>query len=181
MGQTKKLTPPLSESVVRSLKAGDEVTVTGVVYSSRDMAHKRLCESIDKGGELPFELEGAMIYFVGPTPARPGRVIGAAGPTTSSRMDAFSLRLIAEGLRAMIGKGYRGEEVREALKKYGAVHLSALGGAGALLSKHITSARVIAYEDLGTEAVRELEVVDFPAVVAYDCHGNSVYNEEMIS
>ena len=181
MNQTKKLTPPLTESVVRSLKAGDEVTLTGVVYSARDMAHKRLCESIDEGMELPFELEGAIIYFVGPTPARPGRVIGAAGPTTSSRMDAFSLRLIAKGLRAMIGKGYRGGEVREALKKYGAVHLSALGGAGALLSKHIASAKVIAYEDLGTEAVRELAVVDFPAVVAYDCHGNSVYNEEMVS
>lgn len=177
MGEIKKLRPPLSEVDVRSLRAGDEVLITGVVYTARDMAHKRLCESIEAGRQLPFELEGAIIYFVGPTPARPGRVIGAAGPTTSSRMDAFSPRLIANGLRAMIGKGYRGTEVREALKKYGAVHLSAIGGAGALLSKHIVSAEVIAYEDLGTEAIRKLEVVDFPAIVAYDANGETVYKE----
>lgn len=175
MSEIKKLQPPLSDSDVRSLKAGDEVVVSGVVYAARDMAHKRLCEAVDAGQKLPFELEGAVIYFVGPSPARPGRVIGAAGPTTSSRMDAFSPKLIAGGLRAMIGKGYRGGEVRDALKKYGAVHLSAIGGAGALLSKYIVSAEVIAYGDLGTEAVRKLEVVDFPAIVAYDCYGNSVY------
>jgi len=169
------LEPPLGEEDVRSLKAGDEVVITGVVYGARDMAHKRLCEAIDAGEELPFELEGAVIYFVGPTPARPGRVIGAAGPTTSSRMDAFSAKLIAGGLRAMIGKGYRSEEVRDALKKYGAVHLSSVGGAGALLSKHIVAAEVIAYEELGAEAIRRLEVVDFPAIVAYDSHGNTVY------
>ena len=168
---------PLSEADVRSLRAGDEVLITGVVYTARDMAHKRLCQAMDAGETLPFELEGAIIYFVGPTPARPGRVIGAAGPTTSSRMDAFSPKLIARGLRAMIGKGYRGREVRDALKKYGAVHLSAIGGAGALLSKHIASAEVIAYEDLGTEAVRKLEVVDFPAIVAYDANGETVYRE----
>jgi fumarate hydratase subunit beta len=137
-----------------------------------------LCEAIEAGRELPFELAGAIIYFVGPTPASPGRVIGAAGPTTSSRMDPFSPTLIANGLKAMIGKGYRGDAVREALKKYGAVHLATLGGAGALLSKHIVASEVIAYEDLGTEAVRELMVVDFPAVVAYDCYGNSVYNKQ---
>jgi len=130
---------------------------------------------VDAGQKLPFELEGAVIYFVGPSPAQPGRVIGAAGPTTSSRMDAFSPKLIAGGLRAMIGKGYRGQQVREALKKYGAVHLSTIGGAGALLSRYIVSAEVIAYNDLGTEAVRKLEVADFPAIVAYDCYGNSVY------
>ncbi len=175
MGEIKKLQPPLSDSDVRALKAGDEVAVSGVVYTARDMAHKRLCEAIDAGQKLPFELEGAVIYFVGPSPARPGKVIGAAGPTTSSRMDAFSPKLIARGLRAMIGKGYRGGEVRDALKKYGAVHLSAIGGAGALLSKYIASAEIIAYDDLGTEAVRKLEVVDFPAIVAYDCYGNSVY------
>jgi len=157
------------------LRAGDEVLISGIVYTVRDMAHKRLCEAIDSGAELPFDLEGAIIYFVGPTPARPGRVIGAAGPTTSSRMDVFSPKLIARGLKAMIGKGYRNEEVREALKKYGAAHLSAIGGAGALLSKHIVAAEVIAYEDLGTEALRKLEVVDFPAVVAYDAWGKSVY------
>ena len=177
MSEVKKLTPPLTEADVRSLKAGDEVLITGVIYTARDMAHKRLCESIDAGHKLPFGLEGAIIYFLGPTPARPGRVIGAAGPTTSSRMDAFSPKLIAKGLRAMIGKGYRGNEVREALKKYGAVHLSTISGAGALLSKHIVSAEVIAYEDLGTGAIRKLEVVDFPTIVAYDVAGNSVYGK----
>jgi fumarate hydratase subunit beta len=175
MSEVKKLEPPLAEADARSLKAGDEVAITGVIYTGRDMAHKRLCEAIEAGDELPFELEGAVIYFVGPTPARPGRVIGAAGPTTSSRMDAFSPKLIAGGLRAMIGKGYRNEEVREALKKYGAVHLAAIGGAGALLAKHIVAAEVIGYEDLGTEAIRRLEVVDFPAIVAYDCQGNTVF------
>ncbi|MBA7479715.1 Fumarate hydratase class I, anaerobic [subsurface metagenome] len=175
MNSTKKLQPPLTEADVRSLKAGDEVLITGEIYTARDMAHKRLCGAIEAGRELPFPLEGAIIYFVGPTPAPPGKVIGAAGPTTSSRMDAFSLKLLASGLKAMLGKGYRGDEVRDALKKYAAVHLSTIGGAGALLSKHIVAAEVIAYEDLGTEAVRKLHVVDFPAIVAYDCYRNSVY------
>jgi len=175
MNQQKKLQPPLSEADVRSIKAGDEVLITGIIYGARDIAHKRLCEAIEAGDELPFELEGSVIYFVGPTPARPGRVIGAAGPTTSSRMDAFNPRLFANGLKATIGKGYRNDEVRQALKTYGAVHLSTIGGAGALLSKHIVSAEVIAYEELGTEAIRKLEVVDFPAIVAYDSYGNSVY------
>ena len=178
MGEIKKLQFPLVEADVRLLKAGDEVLISGVVYTARDMAHKRLCEAIEAGRELPFELAGAIIYFVGPTPAAPGRVIGAAGPTTSSRMDPFSPRLIAGGLKAMIGKGYRDEALREALKEYGAVHLATLGGAGALLSRHIVASEVIAYEDLGTEAVRKLQVVDFPAVVAYDCYGNSVYKQE---
>ena len=177
MAQTRKLQPPLTESDVRTLKAGDEVLISGVIYGARDMAHKRLCQAIDAGEDLPFALEGAIIYFVGPTPARPGNVTGAAGPTTSSRMDPFSPKLIAKGLKAMIGKGYRGPEVRETLKKYGAIHLSTIGGAGALLSQHIIAAEVIAYEDLGTEAIRKLEVVDFPAVVAYDSHGNSVYTQ----
>jgi fumarate hydratase subunit beta len=177
MKEAKRLQPPLSEADVRSLKAGDDVFITGVVYTARDMAHKRLCRSIEAGESLPFELEGAIIYFVGPTPARQGRVVGAAGPTTSSRMDAFSPTLIAHGLRAMVGKGYRGKEVRQALKKYGGVHLSAIGGAGALLSEHIVAAEVIAYEDLGTEAIRRLEVVDFPAIVAYDASGRTVYKE----
>lgn len=177
MDQIRKLQPPLTEKEVRSLKAGEQVLISGTIYTARDMAHKRLCASIDAGNEPPFELEGAIIYFMGPTPARPGRVIGAAGPTTSSRMDEFSPKLIAKGLRAMIGKGYRNGEVRDALKKYGAVHLATIGGAGALLSKQIVSAEVIAYEDLGTEAIRKLEVVDFPAIVAYDAQGNSVYKE----
>jgi len=177
MAEAKKLQPPLSEKTVRELRAGDEVLISGVVYTARDVAHKRLCKLIEAGEKLPFPLEGAIIYFVGPTPARPGRVIGAAGPTTSSRMDSFSPKLIANGLKAMIGKGYRGSEVRDALKKYGAVHLSTIGGAGALLSKHIVAAEVIAYEDLGTEAIQKLEMVDFPAIVAYDCYGNSVYKK----
>ncbi len=178
MSEIRKLQAPLADADVRSLKAGDEVLIGGVVYTARDMAHKRLCEAIQAGRDLPFELAGAIIYFVGPTPAAPGRVIGAAGPTTSSRMDPFSPALIANGLKAMIGKGYRSEKVRQALIKYGAVHLATLGGAGALLSQHIVASEVIAYEDLGTEAVRKLQVVDFPAVVAYDCHGNSVYKQE---
>ena len=178
MSEIRKLQAPLTEADVHSLKVGDDVLVSGVVYTARDMAHKRLCEAIEAGRELPIELGGAIIYFVGPTPAAPGRIIGAAGPTTSSRMDPFSPTLIANGLKVMIGKGYRGQAVREALKKYGAIHLATLGGAGALLSKHIVASEVIAYEDLGTEAIRKLHVVDFPAVVAYDCYGNSVYKQE---
>jgi fumarate hydratase subunit beta len=170
------LQPPLSEADVRRLRAGQEVAISGTIYTARDMAHKRLCEALDRGEELPIPLDGAVIYFMGPTPARPGAVIGSAGPTTSARMDPFSPTLIARGLRAMIGKGYRSEEVRETLRKYGAVHLATLGGAGALLSRHITRAEVVAYEDLGTEAIRRLEVVDFPAIVAYDATGQSVYD-----
>ena len=177
MNCVKRLCAPLTEADVRLLKVGDEVVIDGTVYTARDMAHQRLCQAIDREERLPIELEGAMIYFVGPTPARPGRVIGAAGPTTSARMDPFSPKLMARGLRAMIGKGYRSEEVRQALRQHGAVHLSTLGGAGALLSRHIVRAEVVAYEDLGTEAIRRLEVVDFPAVVAYDAAGDSVYDD----
>jgi len=173
----KKLQGPLSEAVARSLRAGDEVAISGVIYTGRDMAHKRLCAAIERGEKLPIEVEGTIIYFVGPSPARPGRVIGAAGPTTSSRMDGFSPVLIARGLRAMIGKGYRGAAVRKTLEDYGAVHLGAIGGAGALLSKHILSAAVVAYEDLGTEAIRRLEVLDFPAIVVYDSVGGTVFKE----
>ena len=177
---TIKITTPLDKTVIESLKAGDEVLISGIIYTARDMAHKKLCELIEAGGRLPLELGGAVIYYVGPTPARPGAVIGSAGPTTSSRMDPFSPALIAKGLAGMIGKGYRGDEVREAMKEYGAVHFAALGGAGALLSKHIVSAEVVAYAELGTEAIRKLEVVDFPVIVAYDSNGNSVYNEGSI-
>jgi len=176
MSEVKKIETPLSEQVVRSLKAGDEVEITGVIYSARDMAHKRLCAALEAGEKLPFEIEGAVIYFMGPSPARPGQVIGAAGPTTSGRMDGFSGKLIAAGLKGMIGKGYRNDELRSVLKEYGAVHFCAVGGAGALLSKRITSVDVIAYDDLGTEAIRKLEVIDFPAVVAYDAAGNTVYS-----
>src|SRR3989339_1218269 len=173
--KVKKIITTLNDDVVRELRAGDEVLLSGIIYTARDMAHKRMCEALEKGEKLPFELAGAVIYFVGPAPARPGKVIGAAGPTTSSRMGAVSPKIIAAGLKGMIGKGYRSAEVRDALQKYGAVHFSAVGGAGALLSKHIKSSRVIAYEDLGTEAVREIQIIDFPAVVAYDSHGKSIY------
>ena len=177
MTEIKKITTPLTESVTSPLRVGDQVQITGIIYTARDMAHKRLCSAIEAGQSLPFDIEGSIIYFCGPTPARPGKPIGAAGPTTSSRMDAFSPTLIAAGLKAMIGKGYRDQIVRDALKKHQAVHFAALGGAGALLSKYITAAEIIAYEDLGTEAIRKLHVVDFPAVVAYDTAGNSVYEK----
>lgn len=173
----KRLHAPLTEADVRQLKAGDEVAINGTVYTARDMAHKRLCNAIERGQPMPIPLAGSVLYFVGPTPARPGRVIGSAGPTTSARMDSFSPKLIACGLRGMMGKGYRSEEVRRALKEYGAVHFATLGGAGALLSRHIIRAEVVAYEDLGTEAIRSLEMVDFPAVVAYDAAGGSVYDD----
>ncbi len=177
MAKVINLKTPLSDEDARSLKAGDEVVISGIIYTARDQAHKRLCASLDAGQKLPFELQGQIIYFVGPTPASPGNVIGAAGPTTSSRMDAFSPKLIANSLKGMVGKGYRGEDLRRSLKQFGAVHFTALGGAGALLSKHIVSAEVIAYEDLGTEAIRKLQFKDFPAIVAYDTKGNSVYEQ----
>ncbi|MGA2915975.1 MAG: Fe-S-containing hydro-lyase [Sedimentisphaerales bacterium] len=173
----KKIITPLTDEVIRSLKAGDEVSISGVVYTARDAAHKRLCELIEKKEKLPIPIEGQIFYFVGPTPARPGKVIGSAGPTTSARMDNFSPVLLSAGLKGMIGKGYRSDAVKDALKKYCAVHFAALGGAGALLSQYIISAQVVAYEDLGTEAIRKLQIKDFPAVVAYDSFGNSVYKK----
>lgn len=175
MSEAVKLETPFSDDDVLGLKAGMEVSISGVVYTARDQAHKRLCDLIDAGKELPVSLEGQVIYFVGPSPAAEGRAVGAAGPTTSSRMDEFSPKLVEAGLKGMIGKGYRGGEVRDALKRCKAVHFSTIGGAGALLGTHIVSAEVVAYEELGTEAIRKLEVVDFPAVVAYDCFGSSVY------
>ena len=178
MSQKKQIKTPLDDAIVRQLRAGDEVLISGKVLTARDQAHKRLCERIARGQPLPVELAGMLIYFVGPTPAAEGRVIGAAGPTTSSRMDAFTPQLLVQGLKGMIGKGYRGQVVRDALKQYSGVHFATLGGAGALLSKHIIKSEIIAYEDLGTEAIRLLEFKDFPAVVAYDCHGNSVYENE---
>jgi fumarate hydratase subunit beta len=173
--EAKRITTPLSDEDVKSLRAGDQVLISGSILTGRDQAHKRLCKLIDAGKELPVDLAGQVIYFVGPSPAREGKAVGAAGPTTSSRMDAFSPMLLAKGLKGMIGKGYRGDEVRKALKENCAVHFATIGGAGALLSKQIVKAEVVAYEDLGTEAIRKLEVVDFPAVVAYDAEGNSVY------
>lgn len=173
----KIITTPLNDAVIQHLNAGDEVLICGTVFAARDQAHKRFCECIAQGRPLPIELKGTLIYFVGPTPAPPGKVIGSAGPTTSSRMDAFTPTLLACGLKGTVGKGSRSQAVREALVRYGGVHFSALGGAGALLSKHIIRNEIVAYEDLGPEAVRLLEFEDFPAVVAYDRWGKSVYDE----
>ncbi|MHC4552112.1 MAG: Fe-S-containing hydro-lyase [Planctomycetota bacterium] len=178
MSEIKTIQTPLTDEIVRQLRAGDEILISGPILTGRDQAHKRLCELIEADQPLPVELAGMLIYYVGPTPAAPGKVIGAAGPTTSSRMDAFSPMLYAKGLKASMGKGYRSQEVRDSLKQHTAVHLAAIGGAGALLSKQITASEILAYEDLGTEAIRKLTVMEFPAVVAYDCHGNSVYGDK---
>lgn len=172
----KKLTTPLDEAVVRSLHAGDQILLSGVIWTGRDQAHKRLVALLDEGKPLPVELRDQAIYFVGPCPARPGEVIGSAGPTTSGRMDAYSPRLIRDcGLRGMIGKGGRSAAVVEAMKTYGAVYFAAAGGAGALIAQSIVKAEVVAFPDLGTEAIHRLEVRDFPLVVAIDSFGNDLY------
>ena len=171
----KKIATPLTDEVVESLKAGDNILITGVIYSARDAAHKRLCDLIAKGEPLPLDIKGQTIYFMGPSPAKPGQVIDSAGPTTSGRMDAYSPTLIAHGLKGMIGKGTRGADVVEAMKKHKAVYFAATGGAAALISKSIKKADIVAYEDLGAEAIRRLEVVDFPCIVAQDCHGQNLY------
>ena len=172
---TKKIRTPLTRDAVRTLKAGDSCLITGVIYTARDAAHKRLCELLDKCQPLPVDMENAIIYFVGPTPAKPGQAIGSAGPTTSYRMDAYSPALIAAGQTGMIGKGKRGPEVVAAMKEHGAVYFGAIGGCGALLSKCIKKAEIVAYEDLGAEAIRRLEVEDFPVVVIIDSEGNNLY------
>jgi len=170
-----KLTMPLTREAARSLRAGDSCLLSGVIYTARDAAHKRLCELADKGESLPLEIENSTIYFVGPTPAKEGQAIGSAGPTTSYRMDAYSPTLIAHGQTGMIGKGKRGPEVVAAMKEHGAVYFGAIGGCGALLSKCIKKAEIVAYEDLGAEAIRRLEVEDFPAIVIIDSEGNNLY------
>jgi len=172
-----KLSTPLTDEEVSSLRAGAWVTLSGVVYAARDQAHRRLAALLEKGQPLPFDLQGAVIYYVGPTPPPPGRVIGSAGPTTAGRMDAFTPLLLKAGLKGTIGKGCRSRQVQEALVQYRAVHFSAMGGFGALLSRHIVDSRPIAYEDLGPEAVRRLVFRDFPAIVAYDCYGSSIYEQ----
>ncbi|RKZ33556.1 Fe-S-containing hydro-lyase [bacterium] len=169
------LTTPLSEDDVRNLHSGDQVYLSGVIYTARDAAHKRLVDMINNGQELPFPMEGAVIYYVGPAPAPPGKPIGSAGPTTSYRMDAYSPTLIAHGQRGMIGKGARGDEVVEAMKKYGAVYFAATGGAAALIAKSIKKAEVIAFPELMSEAIRRLEVEDFPVIVAQDSHGENMF------
>ena len=172
-----KLTPPLTDEIVEKLKVGDRVLISGTMYTGRDSAHKKMVELIEKGEKLPFDPKGQIIYFVGPAPAKPGQAINSAGPTTSGRMNKFSPIVIGAGLKGMVGKGEMGAEVVEAMKKYKAVYMVATGGAGALIASRITSAKVIAWEELGPEAVRELTVKDFPAIVAQDCHGGNIYVE----
>lgn len=171
----RKINLPLTEELARTLKAGDEVLLTGTIYTSRDAGHKRMCESLAKGEPLPFDPMDATIYYVGPTPAKPGTVIGSAGPTTSGRMDAYAPTMMSVGARGMIGKGARLPEVVEAMKKHSGVYFGAIGGAGALLAKCIKSAELIAYEDLGAEALRKLYVEDMPLVVIIDSEGNNLY------
>lgn len=167
---------PFDADIVKELKAGDYVYLTGTIYTARDAAHKRMYEALQNGETLPFDIEGNVIYYMGPSPAREGRPIGSAGPTTASRMDKYTPALLELGMRGMIGKGRRTEAVRESMMKNQAVYFAAVGGAGALLSKMILQAEVIAYEDLGTEAIRKLEIKDFPVIVVMDCEGNNLYD-----
>lgn len=173
----KRLTTPLDDSQVLGLRAGDAVLIDGVVYGARDAAHARLVEALAAGQPLPFELTGAIIYYVGPAPARPGQPIGSAGPTTSSRMDRFAPALYAAGVRATIGKGYRTAPVRDAIVEHKGLYLAAIGGSGALLSQRIASSSVVAYEELGPEAIYRLDVRDFPAIVVNDAHGADLYQD----
>lgn len=173
----KRITLPITKEIADSLCAGDYVYLTGTIYSARDAAHKRMIETLAAGGELPLPIKNQTIYYLGPTPAREGQVIGSAGPTTSSRMDKYTPTLLELGMTGMIGKGRRSDAVVEAMKKNHAVYFAAVGGAGALLSKCITKAEVIAYEDLGAEAIYRLEVEDFPVIVVIDDKGNNLYGE----
>jgi len=172
-----KLTTPVTDKDIERLKIGDKVLLSGLIYTGRDEAHKRLKELLDKGGELPIDIRGQMIYYVGPTPARPGKIIGSAGPTTSYRMDPYTPSLIAKGLKGMIGKGPRGAEVIEALKRYKAVYFVAAGGAGALIARRIKKIDIVAYRDLGPEAIYRLEVENLPLIVANDCYGQDLFKE----
>jgi len=171
------LTTPLTDEVIEQLRAGDKVTISGVIYVGRDAAHKRLVAALDAGQPLPFDPQGQIIYYMGPSPAKPGQPIGSAGPTTSGRMDPYAPRLMEVGLKGMIGKGNRSQPVRQAMQKYKAVYLAAIGGAGALIARSIKKAEVVAYDDLGAEALRRLEVEDFPAIVVNDIYGGDAYEE----
>lgn len=171
------ITTPFDPQIIEKLRAGDQVSITGVIYTARDAAHKRLIEAMDRGQGLPFDIRGQTLYYMGPSPAKPGQVIGAAGPTTSGRMDTYSPRLIAAGLKGMIGKGSRSQEVKEAIKKHKAVYLAAIGGASALIARAIKKVEVVAYEDLGAEAILRLEVESFPAIVVNDAQGGDLYEE----
>ena len=172
-----KIKAPLTDEVIASLHSGDQVSIDGVIYVARDAAHKKLVEALDRGESLPFDPKGQIIYYMGPSPAKPGKVIGAAGPTTSGRMDAYAPRLMAEGLKGMIGKGSRLPTVREAMKQYKAVYFAAIGGTGALAHKRIKKSDIVAYPELGPEAVLRLEVEDFPAFVVNDIYGGDAYEE----
>lgn len=171
----RKINAPFGKEDAKRFKAGDYVFLTGTIYTARDAAHKRMQEALDAGEELPFSIDGNVIYYMGPSPAREGRPIGSAGPTTASRMDRYTPALLDLGMGAMIGKGKRSQAVIDAMVRNGSVYFAAVGGAGALLSQRIISSEVIAYEDLGTEAIRKLEVVDFPVIVVIDCEGNNLY------
>ena len=175
----KHIQVPFNSDTAIDLRAGDYVYLTGTIYTARDAAHKRMYEALEHGGSLPFEISGNIIYYMGPSPAREGRPIGSAGPTTASRMDKYTPALLDMGLIGMIGKGKRSDAVKEAIVRNGAVYFAAVGGAGALLSKSITRSEVIAYEDLGTEAIRRLEVEDFPVIVVIDSEGHNLYEENI--
>jgi fumarate hydratase subunit beta len=175
----KEITPPLSDAEVESLKAGDRVRITGVLYTARDAAHGRLFPLIERGEKLPIDVRGQIIYYTGPSPARPGEVVGSIGPTTASRVDKFTPALLALGLKGTMGKGYRGQAVKDALRQHRAVYFGAIGGAGAVLSRFVKKVDIVAYEDLGTEAIRRLEVEGFPAIVVNDCHGGDLYQDGM--
>lgn len=175
----KDITTPLSDADVESLRAGDRVRITGVLYTARDAAHGRLWPLIEHGQPLPIDVRGQIIYYTGPSPARPGDVVGSVGPTTASRMDKFTPALLGLGLKGTIGKGHRGQAVKDALRQHKGVYFGAVGGAGAVLSEYVKKLEVVAYEDLGTEAIRRLEVKDFPVIVINDCHGGNLYEDGM--
>ncbi len=177
MTEQVRITTPLTNEAIKNLKAGDSVLITGVIYAARDAAHKCMVEALDRGEELPVDFTGQMVYYVGPSPAKPGEPIGSAGPTTSGRMDAYAPRLLDKGLKGMIGKGYRSAAVIDSMKQHGVVYLVTTGGAAALIAKTIKSYEVVAYGDLGPEALARMEVVDFPAIVAIDSTGKNVYHE----
>lgn len=172
-----KITTPLTDAIVEQLHAGDTVEITGTIYVARDAAHKRMVEALDRGEKLPVDLRGQIVYYMGPSPTKPGQVIGSAGPTTSGRMDAYTPRLLEIGLKGMIGKGLRAPAVKDAMKKYKAVYFAATGGAAALIAQRIKKAQVIAYEDLGAEALQELYVEDFPVIVVNDMYGGDAYED----
>lgn len=177
MAETKQVTTPLTDEAVKSLKCGDRVNISGIIYTGRDAAHKIMCEAIEKGEELPVDWHGQVIYYAGPTPAKPGNVIGSCGPTTSGRMDAYSPMMMDQGLKGMIGKGPRSKEVVDAMKKHNVVYFAAVGGAAALIASSVKECEVIAYDDLGPEAVRRLKVENYPCVVVIDSEGNNLYEK----